>query len=479
MPDEIIGSFFTKKKVNCVRLQGADTLGNVFDFGNFVVREESSDHPGTSAMMLQRYLKNDLVSLGVVETEAMPGEPTLLRHKKYLVTYPHEWTASMYKDAVLFHLHLLERLEEKGLTLKDGLPENILFEGTKPVFIDFFSLLTPEELTKEKCFTDFPEKDLRIAVLRIMFLPYMLIPLICHAIGNHELARIMLGELFCNSMMWRPPQWTDIPNIHRYQLLRLKFEKLALGFEGMPWKRRIRELSRAVEELPVIPRQSDYLSYYEEKGESFSLQPNSAWKDKQQSVYECLKRLKPSSVLDLGANTGWFSRLAASMGIKVIAIDNDESCIDTLYRQAKKENLPITPLFLEFNKLQEERFGKLEEGIRTAMPIHSAALKRLPCDMVFCLGLFHHLTLGLGHQPEEILQILAQLTRTTLILEFVDLNDPKIAENEDSKTFFTHKHEFSSDTYNLETIMKLAQHYFSQIEMLPSEKTRHILLLQK
>ena len=53
-----------------------------------------------------------------------------------VVSYCYEWVAPMLKAAALVTVELFIGLAEKGLTLQDGHPWNILFDNTKPVYID-------------------------------------------------------------------------------------------------------------------------------------------------------------------------------------------------------------------------------------------------------------------------------------------------------------------------------------------------------
>lgn len=456
-------------------LVGGDPLGHVFDMGSYILRTESEEYPGTAKKAFMNYEKYNLSQFGIVETRALSDDIHFLQHKKYRITYPHEWTPSMFKDAVLFHLQLLADLDQYGLTLKDALPENIVFDGCKPVFVDFYSIIETEALSKEQWLASLPQEDLRVTVLRTMFFPYMLLPLLCHAENAHKEARLLLANLFCNNRFGRTPQWEDIPVRKKYHNLRMAIVKLIGGFPGMPWKRRIAELIRLVEEMSVTPPQGAYFSYYEEKKEVFPLSPHPDWQDKQRSVFHCLKSIHPQSVLDIGANTGWFSQLAVNAGAHVIALANDESCIDSVYRSSKDKNLPVTPLFLPFSSMTEQHFAKTADTTNSPLPFHRAALDRLNCEMVLCLGLFHHLILGKGLHPHEVLAVLAKLTDKALVLEFVDLDDPKITGE---PQFFEHLNAFSREHYNLDHILELCRCHFSQVEILPSEKTRHILFLQ-
>ena len=67
-------------------------------------------------------------------------------------------------------------------------------------------------------------------------------------------------------------------------------------------------------------------------------------------VYEAIKQIQPSTLLDAASNTGWFSILGARMGARVVALDIDEACIDRLYNRAKREALDILPLVMDITK---------------------------------------------------------------------------------------------------------------------------------
>src|SRR5437867_9936137 len=64
-------------------------------------------------------------------------------------------------------------------------------------------------------------------------------------------------------------------------------------------------------------------------------------------VRRVLLEFKPKQVLDVGANTGHFSLLAAEAGAQVVAIDSDAACAGALWRQASARNLNILPLVVD------------------------------------------------------------------------------------------------------------------------------------
>ena len=190
-----------------VPLLGFDQNGRVFDAGHVIHRLVKDSYKQRVRSLYQRYAAEHLEARGIVET-ALRADGGL-EHRKLRVTYPYEWPANMYKDAVLFHLRLLSDLQPAGITLKDALPNNILFEHTRPVFVDFLSLVFREHLADEQWLDASRYADPRFAVLGSMFLPYMVLPLLFFARGQPVVARELLSSRSCNCD-GRPPSWLEL-----------------------------------------------------------------------------------------------------------------------------------------------------------------------------------------------------------------------------------------------------------------------------
>src|SRR5262245_5200851 len=85
--------------------------------------------------------KRDLLVHSERTNLTLEGYGMVVHHQLVpFVSYPNEWCAAMFKDAALTYLNLLEELIPRGLTLKDTHPWNLLFEGAKPVYVDFTSI---------------------------------------------------------------------------------------------------------------------------------------------------------------------------------------------------------------------------------------------------------------------------------------------------------------------------------------------------
>ncbi len=480
---------------NFKTLTGYDTRGIVYDAGKFIQRKINSKHFDETMKIYNYYKEYNLEQYNIVKTEVDQHNKSL-KHEKHIISYPHEWTANMFKDAALFHLTLFLNLDKYGLTLKDALPNNIVFDFYKPVFVDFFSILFKNKLEKEEWLDFGNYLDPRFAVFDKMFLPFFMIPLIIMIRKDYSSARKMLSERACNckgiTPSWRDllslPQTKSVSGFKEYansmrffknvKINRFSCLKKSDGFINF-----CHYLLELINKTDVTPQRSAYVSYYEDKKEGFLINNNSEWKDKQKNVHSIISKIQPKRVLDLGANTGWFSILAESQGAEVIATDIDESATDSLYLYSKKNRLKILPLLISFNDLTREIYGVIDNNPAyqdrdfKSNPLFISAVERLKSDMVLALGLAHHLILGEGNKITNVFEILSKLAKETLVLEFIDIKDDLI-KNEPS--FFKNLNKYTKDTYNLKVFINSCKKYFKNVEVVESHPdTRKILLCKK
>jgi hypothetical protein len=131
-------------------------------------------------------------------------------------------------------------------------------------------------------------------------------------------------------------------------------------------------------------------------------------------VKDALREFRPGSVIDLGSNTGRFSRIAAEHGANVLAVDGDQTCVDALY---KAEVPGILPLWMDLsNPSPAFGFGGTERKDFFA---------RASGDMVLALALFHHLLVTDGIEASLIADTFYRLTTRFLIVEYVSPQDPQ------------------------------------------------------
>jgi len=353
-----------------------------------------------------------------------------------------------------------------------------------------------DKLQNEKWLNTVRFRDPRFAIVDSMLLPYMVLPLLFMARGEYDVARDMLSMRSCNTN-GKVPTWNEFfhPQIEKVIAQKRNYLKLFQLAMKLLWHRRlmkqnpagfdkfIDKLIQLVNVTDVTPAKSAYSSYYYEKEEETSFDSPKNFLPKQKAVYDIINAKKPETVLDIGANTGWYSVIASRLGSKVIALEHEESCVDILFDRAKKYKLNILPLKVSFGELKKEIYG-----IRDANPVYldrdfdknplyRMGKERFRSELVLVLGLAHHLVLGEGYSIERIFEVLSLLTESTLVLEFVDLADEKIV-NEPS--FFNNINAFDVSSYSLNRFIESGKLHFTNVAIYDSHPlTRKILVFDK
>jgi glycosyltransferase involved in cell wall biosynthesis/MoaA/NifB/PqqE/SkfB family radical SAM enzyme len=492
--------------INMKPILGFDPAGEVFTHNGRVYRGVFTGHGRQARAVYDLCLNRNLFAAGIVNTTLVNFAPfnqmgydLVLEHERVpFISYAHEWTPSMLKDAALFQIDLDLQLLDSDLILKDcGATTNVLFDAANPVYVDFLSIVPVDKLIGEEWLA--PDQTARKQyagisqkcqyfkeVFKRMFFPGILLPLYITHQNKAETARKRLLQTALNKTgdtVTELETFADAPHhLHfAYQKYRT-LQESALRNEDV--KQYLLIQRHEIEELDVSTSQSDYADYCESKGEDFDFFPNDAWKPKQWGVFNTLQSFKPSTVLDIGANTGWFSILATKHGAKVVSLDNDVACMDILYRRAKQENLSILPLIVDFLDPTPDVSAMAElcrephvlnSRFATDIPLLLSADKRIACDMVIALAIIHHLCLGGGRHLDEVTRQLALFAKKHLVLEFVTKEDPLIVGEPD---FF--KAQYANPTgfdwYSLETCLKLLGRYFGSIQQIPLTSSRILLV---
>jgi SAM-dependent methyltransferase len=137
--------------------------------------------------------------------------------------------------------------------------------------------------------------------------------------------------------------------------------------------------------------------------------------EKREFVKSVLQRCGPTEVLDIGANTGTYSFIAANNGAKVVALE-------ILWQRAAKERKPITTLVANIARPTPAAGWRNREQL--------SLLDRLTgkFDLVLMLAVIHHLILREQLPLRHIGELCASLTRRWLVLEWVPPSDPMYQE---------------------------------------------------
>jgi len=193
--------------------------------------------------------------------------------------------------------------------------------------------------------------------------------------------------------------------------------------------------------------------------------------EKEEIIKKWLKELKPKTVIDLGANTGRFSFLAAKEVEQVIALESDYNCVDAIESAIDKAALKnMTVLQMDLAETTPN-FGVLEKE-------YSSIFKRLSNihispSLIMALAIVHHLHISNFLSFAQIAELLAKFNSKYLIVEFVPIQDSKVQLLIKNK-----QKDFSN--YTQENFITPLLEYFKLMEIKKIEGSkRELLLLEK
>ena len=192
---------------------------------------------------------------------------------------------------------------------------------------------------------------------------------------------------------------------------------------------------------------------------------------KEDIIKKWLNELKPKTVIDLGANTGRFSLLAAQEVEQVIAIESDYNCVEAIENALDKGALKnITAMQMDLTETSPN-FGVLEKEYTNIF--QRLANKNLSPSLVMGLAIVHHLHISKFLSFPQIAELFAKFNSSYLIVEFVPIEDSKVQLLIKNK-----QRDFSS--YTQENFTAALLKYFKLIEIKKIEGSkREILLLEK
>jgi SAM-dependent methyltransferase len=403
-----------------------DPAGFVFRFRDRVLRAVLPGSFHTLREFLDLPVARELVRQGRLIRTFFPVEPRepgyeICEHERaWFPSFPAEWCAEMLESAAALTLDLAEQVLSNGWGLKDATPYNILFQGPRPVFVDVLS---------------FERRDPGDALWSAyaQFVRAFLLPLMAN---RYSLA--------CLDQIWLAGRdGLEPEQVYRALSWRRRITPLALELVAMPvwFSRRAERTPGLYRKRAVAPERAAYtlaaifksLRRKLNRLETHSLEKRSNWlryleyqthysapqfSAKEAFVSEVLREFSPRAVLDVGANTGHFSEMAARAGASVIAIDADPVLAGELWRRAFRKGLDILPLVVDLCRPTPPL------GWRNRQSASFLERASGTFDLVMMLALVHHMLVSERIPLAEIIDLAAELTTSLLIVEFVDPGDP-------------------------------------------------------
>jgi len=348
--------------------------------------------------------------------EDAPSGQRLLHPRIPVATYPWEWTPSQWLAAAELTLSLCEEALSEDWILKDATPLNVLFLGPRPVLVDVLSFERRD-----------PASSTWLAYAQ--YIRSFLLPLVMLRLRRWPLALTLFhrdgyepAELYA-ALGW--PQRLSRTALFPITLPAL-LEKRSGDKPAQPGTSKDPGLARHILERTLkslrartrraLPSSAaSNWSDYTTKLTHYTAEESAA---KLAFVRAALEELRPACVLDIGANTGEFSALAASLGARVIALERDAASAERIYILSRERELNILTLHADLARPTPAAGWQNAES--------AALLPRLEqqADLVLLLAVIHHLILMEQIPLPAILALLHRLTRRHLLLEWVPVSDP-------------------------------------------------------
>lgn len=325
------------------------------------------------------------------------------------ISYPYEWSFSQLKDAATATLKIQEIALEHGMSLKDSSAYNIQFYKGKPVFIDTLSFEIYKEGTPWVGYRQFCQhflaplalmahKDLRFGLLSQIHIDGIPLDFAANILPTKTKFSMGLGtHLHLHSRSQTKKAETNIKEAKR---------SLSLGRQLAI----LDNLKSTVKSLKLPKQKTVWQDYYDNTNYT-----SKATKEKQEIISDWIKKIKPKTLWDAGANDGTFSQLASTQKIFTVATDFDHLAVENAYLKTKeRKDIFLLPLIIDMTTPSPAiGWENLERD---------SFLKRSSFDLTLCLALIHHLAIANNLPLAFIAELLSKHTEK-LIIEFVPKED--------------------------------------------------------
>jgi hypothetical protein len=363
------------------------------------------------------------------------------------ISYPYEWNFDQLKAAALTTLEINAIALKYGMMLKDASAYNIQYHDDSWRLIDTCSFMEYSGDTPWPAYSQF----LRHFLNPLLLMKYvhtgenLLSKLYLDGILTSYTARRLPFQCHLNPKIWIHTyiqSWSDV-----FQEIN---PKKTIHMTRVQLTAFLNNLYHLIQNLKYKPTlDSGWLKY----AEAGSYTPD-ALKTKKAIVKSILG---DGRLLDLGANTGDYSKMAANLGYEVIAVDQSHDCMFCL-----NNKLDVLPLVVDLcNPSPAIGWGNTER--------RSFWDRIGKVDCILALALIHHLSIRNNIPLGMVADLLADHT-DNLIIEWVPPDDKQAIRLLGSKKI---------PTYNLSEFIDQFSRRFNTIQAFPIEGSRRIIYLME
>ena len=330
------------------------------------------------------------------------------------ISYPYEWSFTQLKVAALLTLDIQILAMKYDMSLKDASAYNIQFINGKPILIDTLSFEKIHEGMPWIAYQQFCKHFLA---------PLALMSRVDICLG--QLLKIYIDgvplDLASKLLPWSSYfKFGIFAHLHLHAKAQTRYSDTSKKdlkpkrVKKTDLKNIIYSLKGAVNKIFWNKSKTEWVDYYENNNNYTS----QTMELKKKFVLDSLKKVSPDLVWDLGSNTGYFSRLAASQGIETISFDIDHACVEANYKRTiDNSEMKLLPLYLDLTNPSpgigwdnKERYSFLERG----RP-----------QLVFALALIHHLAISNNLPLDKLAKFFCEMTQY-LVIEFVPKSDSMV-----------------------------------------------------
>lgn len=390
-----------------------------------VLRSVQPEYASSTWAFLQSETAREWVEEGwMVATRVLgvgaDGALEMEHDRVFFPSYPWEWCVEQWAAAAMLTLDLCERLLGQGLILKDATPLNILFRGTKPVLVDILSI---EAREPGNPLWNAYGQFMRTFILPMVAYKYLGWPLKASCFRRDGYEPGTLYPALSWRQLLRGPVRSSVAlpvlleNASRKRSSRSSLQLSANAAEDV-LRRRLGSLKRMVKELQPQKQRSRW-SDYEETAQHYS--ENDHWR-KREFVDKALEIAQPETVLDIGANTGTYSRIAANHGARVVSLDTDAAATSLNFERSRESGDAVLALHADIARPTPA------DGWRNRESLSLLERCRRRFDCVMLLGVLHHLLVTDQIPLWEIAELFADLGPQWLIVEWIPPEDEKFKE---------------------------------------------------
>ena len=405
-----------------------DNLGNVYNYKDRILRsikksgKQNYDFIKDSGLIEASVKEKYLVNTYEIEKKSLPEffnefEFVLESQVVPCISYPYEWTFEQLKIAALHHLDFQIFLFGRGAILRDASAYNIQFIGSNPIFIDVLSIQKYEDGEYWSAYKQFCENFLNPLILGSS-----------KGISHNDCFRGALEGIESkeiNKLLNFRDKLSYKIFIH--VVLQTKFIEKSLNnpkitgtklktlkkYPKNSYLGLLHQLRNWISKMQFKKDKSIWENYTKEH-----TYQNLEYQNKKKFVTEFVKRIKPDRIIDLGCNTGEFSKISLDAGAKyAVGFDFDSNAITEAYKKAYREKINFLPLMFNAANpspnqgwLQQERKGFIE---------------RFKSDALIALAFEHHLIIGKNIPIDQFFFWLSKISKYGLI-EFVPKSDSTV-----------------------------------------------------